>query len=187
MNHFEMLQKLKRLQSLLQELSVLESKMVSINSAEESFANTTNQNSVLQDFKSPAQISSTALKQQKFVDACKMVFLQFQPMIQIEDNMQLCSQIDNISLNQRQFWTSVHKLIPEKSATQLKEYYQKCFSKVKYEAKISEEDKNTLKQLSIQMKDNKPAEVVSHFLKLSNNCNKYFKRTLVMFVVYMRR
>ncbi|CAL5993559.1 Hypothetical_protein [Hexamita inflata] len=185
MNHFDKLQKLKRLQSLLQELSILESKMISINLAEESFANITNQNSV-QKQKSPIKISS-ALKKEKFADACKMVLQQFQTMLQIEDNIQLCQQIENISLNQRQFWTSVQRLIPEKSATQLKEYYQKSFSKVKYEAKISEEDKNTLKQLSIQMKDSKPAEVVSHFLKQCNNCNKYLKRTLVMFVVYIRR
>ncbi|CAL6049084.1 Hypothetical_protein [Hexamita inflata] len=186
MNHQEILQQLVRLRSLLQELDYIEQK-ISNNS------NNTDEPSVssaqpVYKLKSVGSISSFQ-KKQMFANACMWSLQSLNKTVQINDHKQLCNVIDKYvtSKNQHSFWINVQTMIPEKSATQLREYYQKSFSKVKYEAKISEEDKNTLKQLSILMKGSKPAEVVSHFLKQCNNCNKYLKRTLVMFVVYIRK
>ncbi|CAL5993583.1 Hypothetical_protein [Hexamita inflata] len=189
MSHQEKLQQLVRLRSLLQELDYIEQKISNnSNNTDEPHEPSVSSAQPVKKLKSVGSISSFQ-KKQKFADACKQSLQSLNKTVQISDHKQLCNVIDLCitSKNQQKFWTSVQTIIPEKSATQLKEYYQKSFSKVKYDAKISGEDKNTLKQLSILMKDSKPAEVVSHFLKQYNNCNKYLKRTLVMFVVYIRK
>ncbi|CAL6074836.1 Hypothetical_protein [Hexamita inflata] len=181
MNHNERLQKLKRLQNLLQELNVLESRVLFANPEEESSVCLTSQNTVQHS-------QSSFAKKEIFANACKKSLSLFYPQIHIGDNQQLCAMIDciTVSHNKQSFWTNVQSWIPQKSVTQVKEYYQKCFSRVKYEYKICEEDKNMLKQLSVLMKDSKPADVVNCFMERYKE-KSYFKRTLVMYIVYLRK
>ncbi|CAL6089232.1 Hypothetical_protein [Hexamita inflata] len=179
MIHNEQLQKLKRLQNLLQELNYLESQVLNKNLEEESSIYLTSQNTVQH---------SQSQKQEMFANACKKSLSIFYPQIKIGDKQQLCAMVDGITIskNKRAFWTSVQSMIPQKSVTQVKEYYQKCFSRIKYEQNISEEDKNMLRQLSVLMKESKPAEVANSFIQRYTEKN-YFKRTLVMFIVYLRK
>ncbi|CAL6078109.1 Hypothetical_protein [Hexamita inflata] len=185
MNHQEQLQKLRRLQNLLQELDDLESQILNdINSEDNS---STNRNTE-QESNADKLESSTTLKKEMFVNACQKSLSLFNPQVYVEDHKQLCYAIDSImsSDKNRAFWKNVQQMIPQKSVTQVKEYYQKCFSRAKYELKISEEDKNILRQLSVLMKDSKPAEVVNCFMDCYKEKN-YFKRTLVMFIMYLRK
>ncbi|CAL6049062.1 Hypothetical_protein [Hexamita inflata] len=189
MNHQEKLQKLIGLQNLLQELNALESETQKTkNNIEESIISSQSQiicNNVCQK---AVNKMSTAQKKERFSDACKIALKQFIPIVQAEDSKDLCIQIDQYLLTheQRTFWAKVQSMIPEKTITQVKEYYQKCFQRSKYNETISEEDKIALKELSDQMKDFKPAQVADHFLASQKN-QKYFKRTLVMFIVYFRK
>ncbi|CAL6110143.1 Hypothetical_protein [Hexamita inflata] len=184
MNHNEQLQKLRRLQNLLQELDILESQILNdMNSEDNSIClSSRNQQS------KPAKTDSTAQKKEIFVNACQKSLSLFNPQVYVEDHKQLCYAIDSImsSDKNRAFWKNVQSMIPQKSVTQVKEYYQKCFSRVKYEQRISEQDKNILKQLSVLMKDSKPAEVANRFIECYTEKN-YFKRTLVMYISYLRR
>ncbi|CAL6049082.1 Hypothetical_protein [Hexamita inflata] len=183
MNYQEKLQQLMRLQTLLQELSILELQITNeINTSEEPTIRL--MNSVL---KSKTQKSSSQ-KIDMFADACTRSLQLLNKTVQISDHKQLCNVIDQYVTrkNQQKFWTSVQSMIPEKSATQLREYYQKSFSRIKYEQTISFEDKVILKQLSSQMKESKPSQVVNYYIKQYPE-NMYFKRMLVMFIFNCRK
>ncbi|CAL6074788.1 Hypothetical_protein [Hexamita inflata] len=188
MNHNEQLQKLRRLQNLLQELDVLESQIQNdINSVDDSSICLSSRNICAQQSKL-VQTESIVQKKEMFANACQKSLSLFNLSVYVGDHKQLCNAIDSImsSDKKRAFWKNVQSMIPQKSVTQVKEYYQKCFSRVKYEQKICEEDKNILKQLSILMKESKPAEVANCFMDCYKEKN-YFKRTLVMFIMYLRK
>ncbi|CAL6081733.1 Hypothetical_protein [Hexamita inflata] len=185
MNHQEILQQLVRLRSLLQELDYIEQK-ISNNS------NNTDEPSVssaqpVYKLKSVGSISSFQ-KKQMFANACMWSLQLLNKTVQISDHKQLCNVIDQYvtSKNQHSFWINVQTMIPEKSATQLREYYQKSFSRIKYEQTISFEDKVILKQLSSQMKESKPSQVVNYYIKQYPE-NMYFKRMLIMFIFNCRK
>ncbi|CAL5993555.1 Hypothetical_protein [Hexamita inflata] len=185
MNHNEKLLKLVRLQDLLQELNVLEDQIKETNHINNflSFHNFTNH----QCCKYVPKLSS-AQKKARFAEACREALKHFHPSAIVEDHKQLCAQVDMYleTNSSKTFWSHVQTTIPEKTTTQLKEYFQKCFSKVKFEESISEEDKAVLKDLSSQMKDRRPAQVTDHFIKCRQS-NPYFKRTIIMFVVSLRK
>ncbi|CAL5993567.1 Hypothetical_protein [Hexamita inflata] len=211
MNNQELLLKLVGLQSLFQELVILDLQM---QQKQEIYANTkyqhlyTKENSQFQELldgnsetiqeetivfsihqhqKSVPKLSSTQ-KNARFAEACREALKHFHPSAIVEDHKQLCAQVDTYleTYSSKTFWSHVQTTIPEKTTTQLKEYFQKCFSKVKYEESISEEDKAVLKELSSQMKDCRPAQVTDHFIKCRQS-NPYFKRTIIMFVISLRK
>ncbi|CAL5993585.1 Hypothetical_protein [Hexamita inflata] len=183
MNYQEKLQQLMRLQTLLQELSILESQITNgINTSEEPTI------SLINSIQKRKTQKSSSQKIDMFADACKQSLQLLNKTVQISDHKQLCNVIDLCitSKNQQKFWTSVQSMIPEKSVTQLREYYQKSFSRIKYEQTISFEDKVILKQLSSQMIESKPSQVVNYFTKQYPK-NMYFKRMLVMFIFNCRK
>ncbi|CAL6113551.1 Hypothetical_protein [Hexamita inflata] len=85
--------------------------------------------------------------------------------------------------DQNPFWSKVHQIIPEKTPTQLKEYFQKSFQQCLYQ-QISAVDEAVLRSLERRMKDHKPAEVADVFMEMTNQ--KYFKRSVVVFIVNSR-
>ncbi|CAL6094117.1 SANT/Myb_domain [Hexamita inflata] len=85
--------------------------------------------------------------------------------------------------DQGRFWSKVHQIIPEKTPTQLKEYFQKSFQQCLHQ-QISAVDEAVLRNLERRMKDHKPAEVADVFMEMTNQ--KYFKRSAVVFIVNSR-
>ncbi|CAL6010341.1 Hypothetical_protein [Hexamita inflata] len=79
------------------------------------------------------------------------------------------------------FWKQLEQLIPFKSRFQLRDYYNKSFTKCKYQKYISYEDKLTLRDIHAQMPDAKPAVVVDKFIEITGS-DQYFKRNLIMYI-----
>ncbi|CAL6048892.1 Hypothetical_protein [Hexamita inflata] len=103
-------------------------------------------------------------------------------------NVQVCELLQaHFKIHdQKLFWTQMHGIMPSKSATQLREYYQKSFAKCMFADIISVEDKVALRKLIEQMPDSKPSEVANAFL-LGVGPEKYFKRNVVMYVTNLKK
>ncbi|CAL6071237.1 Hypothetical_protein [Hexamita inflata] len=101
---------------------------------------------------------------------------------------QICLQLNSFfkTNNQKQFWTKMQQIIPSRTDVQLREYYQKQYQKCLYNDKITDIDKNSLKQLIIQMHECPPAEIANEFLD-QVGVQKYFKRRIIMFIVYQKK
>ncbi|CAL5996307.1 Hypothetical_protein [Hexamita inflata] len=101
---------------------------------------------------------------------------------------QICLELNNFfkTNNQKQFWTKMQQIIPSRTDVQLREYYQKQYQKCLYNDKITDIDKNSLKQLIIQMLECSPAEIANEFLD-QVGVQKYFKRRIIMFIVYQKK
>ncbi|CAL6019345.1 Hypothetical_protein [Hexamita inflata] len=99
-------------------------------------------------------------------------------------NKELCEKIDDYIANSRRavFWKKLQILIPSKSHSQLRDYYNKSFSKCMYKEYISYEDKLALRDVLARMPNAKPAAVVDAFIEITGS-DQYFKRNLVMYVV----
>ncbi|CAL5993467.1 Hypothetical_protein [Hexamita inflata] len=84
-----------------------------------------------------------------------------------------------------QFWERVHNAIPYKTVLQLKQYFQKSFSKCKFE-EISDNDKCRIMEITLQMPQSKPSDIVdAFFIEIGNDA--YFRREVLMLVQYFQR
>ncbi|CAL5978102.1 Hypothetical_protein [Hexamita inflata] len=99
------------------------------------------------------------------------------------DSAQLCILLNEYLLNnnQTQFWKEVQELVQEKSAQQLRDYYQKSFQRVMYEGALSVHDKIILCKLIDEM-NVKPAQIADKFMEVVGK-DKYFKRNIIMYIV----
>ncbi|CAL6037670.1 Hypothetical_protein [Hexamita inflata] len=99
------------------------------------------------------------------------------------DSAQLCILLNEYLLNnnQTQFWKEVQELVQDKSAQQLRDYYQKSFQRVMYEGALSVHDKIILCKLIDEM-NVKPAQIADKFMEMVGK-DKYFKRNIVMYIV----
>ncbi|CAL5979895.1 Hypothetical_protein [Hexamita inflata] len=99
-------------------------------------------------------------------------------------NRQLCIMANEHLKDKRstEFWKEIRKLIPQKTETQLREYYQKSFLRHMYEESISVQDKIVLCDLINEMADAKPSKIADAFVKKVGT-GKYFHRNIVMYIV----
>ncbi|CAL6096364.1 Hypothetical_protein [Hexamita inflata] len=99
------------------------------------------------------------------------------------DSAQLCILLNEYLLNnnQTQFWKEVQEQVQEKSAQQLRDYYQKSFQRVMYEGALSVHDKIILCKLIDEM-NAKPAQIADKFMEMVGK-DKYFKRNIIMYIV----
>ncbi|CAL5996309.1 Hypothetical_protein [Hexamita inflata] len=120
----------------------------------------------------------------RFATALKSTLSDLNQQVNQMNNQQLCAELLNHFKvqNQNKFWVKLHQIINDKTPTQLKEYFQKSFLKCMYE-QLSKEDEIILRNLERKMKDKKPAEVAEVFMGTQQ---KYFKRSIIMFIVNSR-
>ncbi|CAL6054437.1 Hypothetical_protein [Hexamita inflata] len=103
---------------------------------------------------------------------------------QSTNNRRLCEMVnehlkDNFPLD---FWTTMRNIIPQKTEIQLREYYQKSFSRHMFEESISVQDKIILCDLMNEMPNEKPSKIAAEFVKMVGT-GKYFYRNIVMYIV----
>ncbi|CAL6039961.1 Hypothetical_protein [Hexamita inflata] len=124
--------------------------------------------------------------EQVFVSKIQQIFTEENINIEANNNYELCQEIANYlqkhQNSQITFWNKLSQKIQNKTSVQLREYYKKSFSKFLYTQCITNEDKQVLKQLILQMPDSKPSEIASHFMSVTSERN-YFKRNIIMYVV----
>ncbi|CAL6102704.1 Hypothetical_protein [Hexamita inflata] len=87
--------------------------------------------------------------------------------------------------NQNIFWEHVHSEIPNKTSQQLKQYFQKSFSKCKFEI-INNSIKLKIKEMTRAMPQSKPSKIVDLFFAEIEN-KVYFRREVLMLVQYFQR
>ncbi|CAL6107211.1 Hypothetical_protein [Hexamita inflata] len=106
----------------------------------------------------------------------------------VTDDRDLCLKVNQYLINHRQkiFWSNLQILIPSKTMRQLREYYQKSFTRVLYDNQIDVQDKELLRQMIESQREASPADIVNQFMKTCQNKN-YFKRNIVMYVINMKR
>ncbi|CAL5993487.1 Hypothetical_protein [Hexamita inflata] len=99
---------------------------------------------------------------------------------------QLCSHLETFLQNnkQRLFWERAQTEIPYKTSFQLKQYFQKSFSRCKFKG-INRADKQRIKEITHVMRECKPAEIADAFI--ANSENMYFRREVLMLVQYFKR
>ncbi|CAL6058061.1 Secretoglobin [Hexamita inflata] len=135
------------------------------------------------------QSSQQAKFQQLFRDSVKQILFDSYNKKAFEMNDKELCEVLNEYIKKfycGQLWTTLQKMIPVKTITQLKEYYQKSFQKCLYSDSISLEDKVILRELISQMPLNKPCEVADRFLEVCNVKN-YFKRNIIMYIVNIKK
>ncbi|CAL5972238.1 Hypothetical_protein [Hexamita inflata] len=101
---------------------------------------------------------------------------------------ELCQRVDLHlqNSNRKYFWSRVQQLIPFKSEKQLREYYQKSFQRAMYTEFNDEEDKKLIKNL-LEKEPNKRASVLADEFLGVCKCKTYFKRSVVMFIINLKR
>ncbi|CAL5991172.1 Hypothetical_protein [Hexamita inflata] len=107
---------------------------------------------------------------------------------QVTDDRDLCLKVNQHLINHRQkfFWHHLQTLIPHKTVKQLREYYQKSFTRVLYDSQIDVQDKEFLHQMIDKQMETSPTAIANQFLEVC--CNKnYFKRNIVMYIINLRR
>ncbi|CAL6003632.1 Hypothetical_protein [Hexamita inflata] len=106
------------------------------------------------------KIPYTAFKQQ-FLEAVRSIILEFDSSVEFKNEKQICKilTVYFISHNQNAFWEKVQQKIQYKTCFQLKQYFQKSFTQCVYE-EVSEKDKNRIKELTKEMENSKPSEIV---------------------------
>ncbi|CAL6102826.1 Hypothetical_protein [Hexamita inflata] len=87
--------------------------------------------------------------------------------------------------SQKLFWARMHEEIAYKTCYQLKQYFQKSFSKCKFE-KISDNDKQRIVDITYAMPQRKPFEIVDAFFA-ENSKKAYFRREVLMMVQYIQK
>ncbi|CAL5987159.1 Hypothetical_protein [Hexamita inflata] len=87
--------------------------------------------------------------------------------------------------NQSQFWEHVHTKIPYKTSLQLKQYFQKSFSKCLFES-INNGSRQIIMEMTQAMQQSKPSEIVDKFFAKMEN-KAYFRREVLMLVKYFQR
>ncbi|CAL5993761.1 Conserved_hypothetical protein [Hexamita inflata] len=129
------------------------------------------------------QSQDSILFQYKFAECLQKVI-----QLQESDNKKLCQEVVNyLQCNSSKiFWKEMHELIPEKSTVQLRESFQNSFKRLIHQEYLSQEDKVILKNLMIEMTDQKPAEIADNFMDLVKDKN-YFKRNVVMYIINMKK
>ncbi|CAL5991178.1 Hypothetical_protein [Hexamita inflata] len=107
---------------------------------------------------------------------------------QVTDDRDLCLKVNQHLINHRQkiFWSNLQILIPSKTMRQLREYYQKSFTRVLFDNQIDVQDKELLREMIESQREASPADIVNQFMKTCQNKN-YFKRNIVMYVINMKR
>ncbi|CAL6071239.1 Hypothetical_protein [Hexamita inflata] len=120
-----------------------------------------------------------------FTSALKSTLSDLIQQVNQMNDQQLCAELLNHFKvqNQNKFWVKLHQIINDKTPTQLKEYFQKSFLKCMFE-QLSKEDETVLRNLERKMKDKKPAEIAEIFMGMTQQ--KYFKRSIIMFIVNSR-
>ncbi|CAL5992397.1 Hypothetical_protein [Hexamita inflata] len=101
---------------------------------------------------------------------------------------ELCQRVDSHlqNSNRKQFWSNMQQLIPFKTEKQLREYYQKSFQRAMFTEFNDEEDKQLLKNM-LDKEPNKRASVLAdEFIRICK-CKTYFKRSIVMFIINLKR
>ncbi|CAL6007174.1 Hypothetical_protein [Hexamita inflata] len=100
---------------------------------------------------------------------------------------QLCQYLTQYftAHNQKIFWERVNTAIPYKTSLQLKQYFQKSFTKCIYED-INNCVKYSIKELTLAMPQSKPSEIVDIFFTNNENI-VYFRREVLMLVQYFQR
>ncbi|CAL6048906.1 Conserved_hypothetical protein [Hexamita inflata] len=118
------------------------------------------------------QSQDSILFQNRFAECLQKVIS-----IQESDNKKLCQEVVNyLQCNSSKiFWKEMHELISEKSTVQLREYFYNSFKRLMHQEFLSLEDKIILKNLMIEIADQKPAEIADNFMDLVKDKN-YFKR-----------
>ncbi|CAL6012281.1 Hypothetical_protein [Hexamita inflata] len=104
------------------------------------------------------------------------------------DDRDICMQVNNHigNFGQKNFWHNLQTLIPHKTVKQLREYYQKSFTRVLYDSQIDVEDKEFLRQMIDKQMETSPTVIANQFLEVC--CNKnYFKRNIVMYIINSKR
>ncbi|CAL6043025.1 Hypothetical_protein [Hexamita inflata] len=104
------------------------------------------------------------------------------------NDRELCIQVNAhfTSFGQKNFWHNLQALIPNKTVKQLREYYQKSFMRVLYDNQIDVRDKELLREIIDNQKNASPTDIAIQFQNVCQNKN-YFQRTIVMYVINMRR
>ncbi|CAL6054439.1 Hypothetical_protein [Hexamita inflata] len=123
--------------------------------------------------------------QNQFVAALKKVLAELgHDTCSLVNHRQLCIMANEHLKDKRstEFWREIRKLIPQKTETQLREYYQKSFLRHMFEESISVQDKIILCDLMNEMPNEKPSKIADAFVKKVGT-GKYFHRNIVMYVV----
>ncbi|CAL5993393.1 Hypothetical_protein [Hexamita inflata] len=132
------------------------------------------------------KIPYTAFKQQ-FLEAVRSIILEFDSSVEFKNEKQICEILTVYfkSHDQNAFWEKVQQKIQYKTCFQLKQYFQKSFIQCVYE-EVSEKDKNRIKELTKEMRNSKPSEIVDALFREIGN-DVYFRRKVVMLVMYIQR
>ncbi|CAL5991740.1 Hypothetical_protein [Hexamita inflata] len=123
----------------------------------------------------------------EFQQSLRTILYKYDQTVNLMTEKQLCLCLATYFSvhSQSQFWERVHNAIPYKTVLQLKQYFQKSFSKCKFE-EISENDKCRLMQMTRQMPLSKPSDIVDAFFTEIGN-DAYFRREVLMLVQYFQR
>ncbi|CAL5993419.1 Hypothetical_protein [Hexamita inflata] len=124
---------------------------------------------------------------QQFSDTVKSIMMEFEHTAEQMTEKQMCQFLTTYFKThiQRFFWEKVQKSIPYKTRYQLQQYFWKSFVKCQYE-EMSEDDKLKLLDLTRDLPNSKPSEIVDVFFDKSGN-ESYFRRKVLMFVQYLQR
>ncbi|CAL5991825.1 SANT/Myb_domain [Hexamita inflata] len=126
--------------------------------------------------------------QQLFTEKLIQVLRYYNTKAEFSDNNDVCIKVNlHIAIyGQKQFWKHLQTHIPQKTAKQLREYYQKSFQRILYENHISAQDKQILCEMIKSQQNATPTDIANQFLNICNNQN-YFKRSIVMYVINQKR
>ncbi|CAL5971355.1 Hypothetical_protein [Hexamita inflata] len=105
-----------------------------------------------------------------------------------KNSQELCKQV-NLCLeliNKQIFWNQLQQMIPEKTGKQLREYYQKTFSRVMYEDLTDEDDRQLLIRIYQNDPNKRAALIANEFMQVCKHKN-YFKRSITMTIINLKR
>ncbi|CAL6012235.1 Hypothetical_protein [Hexamita inflata] len=133
------------------------------------------------------QIIPLSQFKQQFKHALMIVMKELNTTVDQITDRQRCQYLINYfqSHNQNLFWEKVQNIIPYKTKLQLKQYFQKSFSQCQYE-EISDDHKNRIRELTREMPNSKPSEIVDAFFAEIGE-EVYFRRKVIMFISYLQR
>ncbi|CAL6015033.1 Hypothetical_protein [Hexamita inflata] len=123
----------------------------------------------------------------QFLETVQNIMREFESSVDQMTNKQLSqSLIQYFQVHgQSRFWQQVQTVITYKTKLQLKEYFQKSFQQCQYE-KISDSDKQKIKELARVMPQSKPSEIADAFFNQIGN-QLYFRRKVIMFIQYQKK
>ncbi|CAL6003602.1 SANT/Myb_domain [Hexamita inflata] len=123
----------------------------------------------------------------QFLETVQKIMREFESSVDQMTNKQLSQSLIQYfqAHGQNHFWEQVQNVINYKTKLQLKEYFQKSFQQCQYE-KISDIDKNRIKELVRIMPQSKPSEIADAFFNQIGN-QQYFRRKVIMFIQYQKK